>query len=509
MGTHNFLNKELQQKVEKLKINRSSPVAVDGFNILRIIWSARGYGSKVFLGSSNHLQELAINLSQQMAKYVEEMCPDREEPFHWFFDGNKREMEKLREQKSKKTESKMLNKALHHIFVSTKHDAPAIGKAILNDRFFAHSPFLDCVLATLNALPKHVVLQAFGEADFAIARFCDLNKSTVVVISSDSDYLAFTNCLGVIVPQVDRRSYYSKQQVLDDRGCTAMEQMVAVCFNGQDHVHGVKGYGIARCIKAFHKCKKQLKTLEEHFDYLVQFIKKKSKKKENPVIVAEAADLCKEEGMRLIQMFTEGKIWQDSIPTFDQASRKLAMEKEALYLKFAKEEDENGIPRRPMLRAKLVDGYRNPLPVKKTMTHEEHLMNQRVCRFVEATNAVSKKARSMNFNILEAQSRQVYKFTEKELCSDSDSNDSDSDDSDEEEETEEEEEEAFDVSDKVGDSIPKEKTELHRQMALNQIISRDFGSMHQILLPELVQSKFPEYMSQGIKLIKVNNSIIL
>ena len=500
MGTHHFLNKELQKKVDKVQVNRSSPLAVDGFNILRIIWSAHGYGSRVFLASLIALTGLAKMLAQEMAKYIEAMCPDRgEEPYYWTFDGNQREMEKLGEKRSKKIEATMLSKALFHIFVSDRHDGTAIGTRILNGRFSYPPAFLDCVLATLKDMPKHVVLQANGEADFAIARFCNLNKKTVVV-SSDSDYLAFTNCLGVIVPQVDRRSYYSKQAVLDDRGCSAMEQMVAVCFNGQDHVHGVKGYGIDKCIKAFQKCKKKLTTMEEHFDYLVQFIKKKSKKKENPLVMAEAADLCKEEGMRLIQMFIEGKEWHDSTANFDEASSKLAAE-EALYLKFAKEVDENGILRRPMLKAKLVDGYRNPV-VKKTRTHEEHLLNQRVGRIVEAKNAVSKKARSLQGNIVTVQSLLAHKFTKEELANDEDSDSDDSDDSDEEEE--EEEDEDNEASDKVGDSIPKTKVELHRQMALNQMISRDFGSMHQILLPELALFKFPEYMSQAVKLIKVN-----
>ena len=64
------------------------------------------------------------------------------------------------------------------------------------------------------------VYKANGEADFLINSLIKKNKAVqdILILSSDSDFLAFTDCYAVIQPQAKYRSITFKENVLKKLG---------------------------------------------------------------------------------------------------------------------------------------------------------------------------------------------------------------------------------------------------------------------------------------------------
>ena len=377
--------------------------------IFRIIWEVGGFGSQVFL-ASGALDSLAQELAIGMVEYVTSIIPYKDQ-FTWVFDGRERELEKIGTQKKRKTEAQLINKGMNLYHASTLHGAKGSAREIFNKRFVFPSEFFEFVLGTIQQQAGHQVFMAPGEADFAIAKICNDNPQRVVVLSSDADYLTFTKCKEVICPRKDQRSIYNREKVLHHLGCTANELMVAVCYNGQDHVKGVSKFNIQRCLNVFRDSKENLVTLEQLFDCLAQEARKS--KKENLDALIEETRVCKEEGIRLIQLFQKGTnckaiAWLDSL---DPEKLNDAMPE---WKKFALEKDDNGALRRPGLKAKVIDGIKTVVP-RKNISHEQFLLNQRVARNKQATERVEKKSIKYSFNVFSLQEHPAYNFTEKEL----------------------------------------------------------------------------------------------
>ena len=488
-------------------------VVVDGFMIFKIIWEVGEFGSKVFLASAN-LDSLAKELALGMVDYVASIVPCKNH-FTWVFDGRERELEKIGLSKKRKTEARLLNKAMNLYHLSTMHGAKGSAKEIFNKRFVFSSEFFDFVLATIQQQVGHQVFMAPGEADFAIAKICNDYPQRVVVLSSDADYLTFTKCKGVICPRKDQRAMYNREKVLQHLGCTANELMVAVCYNGQDHVKKVSKFSIKRCLTLFRKSKENLVTLEQLFDCLAQEARKS--KKDNPDAMIEETSLCKEQGMRLIKLFQKGTNCI-AIKSPDPEKLNGSMPE---WKKFVLEKDEKGVLRRPLLKAKVIDGVR-PVLHKKNISHEQFLLNQRVARYKQATERVEKKSIKFNFNVFRLQEHPAYKFTEKELNRDEDDDDDDEydeegdeDDDDQEGEEDDDEQEENGGDDHYDDdfivaavgegksNLSDAQLELFKQQALHQVRCRDFGSMDTILLPVLKDNGFSAYASQAVKNIKV------
>ncbi len=64
------------------------------------------------------------------------------------------------------------------------------------------------------------VYKANGEADFLINSLVEKYKDAtyILILSSDSDFLAFTDCYAVIQPQAKYRSITFKENVLKKLG---------------------------------------------------------------------------------------------------------------------------------------------------------------------------------------------------------------------------------------------------------------------------------------------------
>ena len=512
MGTHNFypLFRGLQAVVDFIaELPPDCFVAIDGFMIFRIIWDVGGFGSSVFL-ELEKMDALAGKLALGMVEYVENMIPCKEK-FIWVFDGRERELEKSKVQMKRKKEAHFLGKAMHLYFASRMHGAKGAAMEILNKRFAFSSEFFHFVLATIQQRVGHHVFMAPGEADFAIAKICNIYPQRVVVLSSDADYLVFTKCKEVICPRTEQRSIYNRQKVLDHLGCTANELMVAVCYNGQDHVQGVTKFGIKRCLDVFRKSKEDLETLEDLFDCLAKEVGKS--KKDNLEALIEETVVCKEQGMRLIQLFQQGTDYMEIKKDSLDPEKLNAAQPE--WKKFALEVDEKGAFRRPQLKAKAIDKIL-PIVPKKNISHEQYLLNQRMARQYQATKRVEEKSLELSFNVFNLQEYAAYDFTDKELNGEEEEDEEEEEGEEEEGEEDEVEENGEDDSaeddnddlivaaaGELKSNLSDAQMELFKQQALHQVRCRDFGSMDAIVLPELREHGFSAFTSQAVKNIKV------
>ena len=174
---------------------------VDGMVVLLAIWYAQGYGSKTFLMKEDALSMEAAELAKRMVEYLH-FVPDIEKAT-WIFDGECRELSKLRVHKIAKSRAKKLSQATYMYFLSDKHGHQKIAKALWDRHAKPSKAFVQLVLEKLWSSHGQNVHCAVGEADFAISKMVDTKIQAgmrSIVVSSDSDCIAFTSCDAIINP---------------------------------------------------------------------------------------------------------------------------------------------------------------------------------------------------------------------------------------------------------------------------------------------------------------------
>ena len=169
--------------------------AIDAPVIFRIIWYWKQFGSRVFKASNYN--ELAKEFAASMSSYMDAILPAAEN-LYWLFEGRKPEKAKKRNINSVRKLKKTFNKAVNMAFLSTKNGHEGIANGMLNRAFFPPPKFTELVMYHLLELNKGTVWQASGESDYAISGLC--NERQTIVVSSDSDFLVFSNCVALINP---------------------------------------------------------------------------------------------------------------------------------------------------------------------------------------------------------------------------------------------------------------------------------------------------------------------
>ena len=180
--------------------NRCSPhFVIDGMVILLAIWHRDGYGTKCFLARGDLLVDAAAEIANKMREYLDflpQSC-SRE----WVFDGSSPEAQKLRAENLARTRAKKIGQAVRRLFLPTNPSSSRLAKSLLNRFAMPSRPIVQAVIQAISETAN--VLLATGEADYAIAKHISnvsrKGKPTIVV-SSDSDYIAFTECNAILNP---------------------------------------------------------------------------------------------------------------------------------------------------------------------------------------------------------------------------------------------------------------------------------------------------------------------
>ena len=197
-GTHMETS---NQSDSHMSVDNDTHFIVDGMVVLLAVWHRDGFGSRTFLKTDDKLNQEVEQLAKSMASYIH-FLPNNNHTT-WVFDGPTAELPKSRNINRAKRRTKKLNQAVWLQFLSKKHGSRKLAASLL-DRFCL--PTRNLVLMTMRRLVdtyRLKVLMAPGEADFAISSLVTQNASYYkrsIVVSSDSDFTAFTTCEAVINP---------------------------------------------------------------------------------------------------------------------------------------------------------------------------------------------------------------------------------------------------------------------------------------------------------------------
>ena len=165
--------------------------------ILLIIWYGYGFGAKTFLTVSND-DEVAKAIAAKMIAYLEFLPTGGRRV--WVFDGPNPVLKKRRVIAQAKYRARKVSKAIWLYFLSGKHGHKRLARALWKRFTRPSQHVVQLVMKYLVEAHGATVQVAPGEADHAISRLVASKPSFWVVVSNDSDYLYFTQCIAVINP---------------------------------------------------------------------------------------------------------------------------------------------------------------------------------------------------------------------------------------------------------------------------------------------------------------------
>lgn len=166
-----------------------SSFLIDGMVILLALWFRKGYGKYCFLSTRND-ERIAAELASEMPNYLSGIPKANR---LWIFDGKNPEQSKKSRVANVKRSAKKISKAIRLFFISKKK---SIAYGIWRRNIYPPEAIVTKSLKLLIASGE-TVQRARGEADYLLQKY--INDKTIV-ISSDSDYIFYTNCYAVINP---------------------------------------------------------------------------------------------------------------------------------------------------------------------------------------------------------------------------------------------------------------------------------------------------------------------
>ena len=196
-----------------LPLSPTTPVIVDGSNVLAIVWNTIGKGLVYFKAkSTSELNALAEEISTETVKLIRSIIGGRKTGV--VFDGQKRELIKLKADAIKRKQIKARARAARADILGCKSSSSA---TLMTRNLFPLGVLYELIQ---NKLAKEfAVYQAKGEADFLISSLLRQEEwANAAILSGDSDYLVFTDVEYLINPISKYRSVTSKSKVLEKLG---------------------------------------------------------------------------------------------------------------------------------------------------------------------------------------------------------------------------------------------------------------------------------------------------
>ena len=176
---------------------KDSTFIVDGLVVLLAVWYRDGHGSSTFLKKGQELDKEAVKIAESMLEYLD-FLPGGSHT--WVFDGPNVESPKLRKARVAKRRATKIRHGIWLYFLSGKYNHKRLGLDMWRRNAPPRPGMIRLILKKLVKTGRAKVHVARGEADFAIAAMVRQSPVPIVIVSSDSDFLAFTRCLAVLNP---------------------------------------------------------------------------------------------------------------------------------------------------------------------------------------------------------------------------------------------------------------------------------------------------------------------